>query len=435
MAERPADREFLLAGLIDSFGLSLGWTTFTLLAVERHGLSTAALYNAAMLIGIVLSAPATMWLSRVLSGGALLTLVGAVELPLRVLTLAGLLLGTPAPVISAAVVAMNVAAWTGYAGMRAEVADRAPGPRAMVRYAVAIAAIEAAAASVAALLPVTSSGAAGRLALTAVLMLYPASLAPQFWCARHARVPSGRQLAAVPDPLAELAQLTEVGQPVRPADRSPVTALLLAGTAVMLIGSGPATLNTALAVDLYGQLSVIAASIAFTAGCLLATRASAAVSRLRASTGLLWTGWGIGMLVGWLVAPWQLTGLLLAQLLSGLCLTAFHGEMDSAISATARPERLTTLLAVAGALRAIGSAVAVRLLPLLVGLAGLVGYATGLIALLAVGSSLLALLGRTSSMGPALSGARPAPGRHRASSNRVPDAEPADLAASVLTTA
>ena len=416
MAERPADREFLLAGLIDSFGLSLGWTTFTLLAVERHGLSTAALFNAAMLVGIVLSAPATMWLSRVLSGGALLTLVGAAELPLRVLTLAGLLLGTPSEIIAIAVVAMNVVAWTGYAGMRAEVAERAPGPKAMVRYAVAIAAIEAVAASVAALLPVTGSGLAGRLALTAVLVLYPASLAPQFWCARHARVPSGRQLAAQPDPAhrAELAHLTELAPPARPFDRSPVVALLLAGTAVMLIGSGPATLNTALAVDLYGQLAVIAASIAFTAGCLLATTASNAVSRLRANTGLLWAGWGIGMLVGWLIAPWQLGGLLIAQVLSGLCLTAFHGEMDSAISITARPERLTTLLAVAGALRAIGSAVAVRLLPLLVGMVGLVRYAGGLIAVLAVGGSLLALLGRASGIGPALGGARPEAGRHRA---------------------
>ncbi|MBV9820888.1 MAG: hypothetical protein JO144_01490, partial [Actinobacteria bacterium] len=187
MAERQPDREFLLAGLIDSFGLSLGWTAFTLIAVERHGLSTAALYNAAMLVGIVLSAPATMWLSRVCSGRVLLALMGAVELPLRVLTLAGLLLGSPSAAVGSAVVVMNVAAWTGYAGMRAEVADRAPGPRAMVRYAVAIAAVEAAAASVAALLPITGSGAASRIALTAVLVLYPVSLAPQFWCARHAR--------------------------------------------------------------------------------------------------------------------------------------------------------------------------------------------------------------------------------------------------------
>ncbi len=57
-------RELLTAGVADSFGMSLGWTVLVLLAVSRGGLAEAALYNAAMLAGVVLSAPVTGWLSR-----------------------------------------------------------------------------------------------------------------------------------------------------------------------------------------------------------------------------------------------------------------------------------------------------------------------------------------------------------------------------------
>jgi hypothetical protein len=389
MVDGRQGRRVLLAGLIDSFGLSLGWTTFTLMTVERQGLSTAALYNAAMLIGIVVSAPATMWLSRYLSGGALLRLVGAVELPLRLLTLAAPALGLSPAMTAAVIVVMNVAAWTGYAGMRAEVARCDPGSTSMVRYAVAIASIEAVGASVAALLPVTSKLAAGHIAVTVVFLLYGASLAPQFWCAHNARVASGRQLAAAGSTTA-----TELGLGVdssAPAARLTAPLLLLAGTAVMLVASGPATLNTALAADLYGHLSVIAASIAFSLGCISATRITSWVSGRRVGTTTMWTLWAVGMLIGWLVAPLHLLGLILAQILSGLSLTAFHGEMDSAVSKVASPERLTTLLAVAGALRAIGSAVAVRFLPILVGSFGLVRYSGGLLTVV-VGAALLILL-------------------------------------------
>ena len=54
----------MVAGLVDSFGLSLGWTMFTLLAVHAGGLADAALYNAAMLVGLVLSAPLTTWVAN-----------------------------------------------------------------------------------------------------------------------------------------------------------------------------------------------------------------------------------------------------------------------------------------------------------------------------------------------------------------------------------
>ncbi|MEU8612484.1 hypothetical protein AB0C29_31290, partial [Actinoplanes sp. NPDC048791] len=44
-------RELVVSGVIDSFGMALGWTVLVLLAVSRGGLAEAALYNAAMLIG------------------------------------------------------------------------------------------------------------------------------------------------------------------------------------------------------------------------------------------------------------------------------------------------------------------------------------------------------------------------------------------------
>jgi hypothetical protein len=53
-------------------------------------------------------------------------LTAATEAGLRVGTFALLLAGTPLPVVAAAVVASNVVAWTGYAGMRAEVAAAGP---------------------------------------------------------------------------------------------------------------------------------------------------------------------------------------------------------------------------------------------------------------------------------------------------------------------
>ena len=54
-------RELLFSGVVDSFGMALGWTVFVLLATARGGLAEAALYNAAMLAGVVLSAPVTGW--------------------------------------------------------------------------------------------------------------------------------------------------------------------------------------------------------------------------------------------------------------------------------------------------------------------------------------------------------------------------------------
>ena len=65
-------RELLVSGVVDSFGMALGWTVLVLLAVSRGGLAEAALYNAAMLAGVVLSAPVTGWLARRFTGRTLL---------------------------------------------------------------------------------------------------------------------------------------------------------------------------------------------------------------------------------------------------------------------------------------------------------------------------------------------------------------------------
>ncbi|HEU5271800.1 MAG TPA: hypothetical protein VFU36_17905, partial [Jatrophihabitans sp.] len=187
-------RALLTAGLLDSFGLSLGWTAFILIAVGRGGLPAAGLYNAAMLAGVVGSAPVTGWFAGRVAGRVLLTCTGSVELVLRVGTLAGLLIGWPPALLAAGVAAMNVAAWSGYAGMRAEVAAADPGPRSLTRYAVAIAAIEAIGAGVAALLPISGDGRLGGAVTAAILIVYASSVTPQFLIARTSAVRSGREL-------------------------------------------------------------------------------------------------------------------------------------------------------------------------------------------------------------------------------------------------
>ena len=72
------------AGLVDSFGLSLGWTIFNLKAVEREGLVVVGGYNAALLVGIALSAPFTGWLSSRVGGRGLMQLTASVEAALRI---------------------------------------------------------------------------------------------------------------------------------------------------------------------------------------------------------------------------------------------------------------------------------------------------------------------------------------------------------------
>jgi hypothetical protein len=373
-------RILLTAGLLDSFGLSLGWTAFLLIAVGRGGLPAAGLYNAAMLAGVVGSAPVTGWIASRLDGRVLLRCTGAVELVLRVGTLAGLLAGWPSPLLAAGVTAMNVAAWSGYAGMRAEVAAADPGPRSLTRYAMAIAAVEAVGAGAAALLPIGAAGQLGGAVAVGVLLVYGSSVTPQFLIARTSVVRSGRSVRSERAPVADAGSETVRPEAAgsylgRHRRRAPVPmpvpfgrqrVALVSGALIMLVASGPVTLGTALAQQLYGHAAVGLAAMVFSAGCLLADPAAAGLARLGLPSQLRWLLWGAGMLVGWLAGSWQLTGLLGAQLLAAIAMTAFQGEMDAAVAQAADASRVTSALAWSAAVRACGSAVAVRLLPALV---------------------------------------------------------------------
>jgi hypothetical protein len=368
-------RELLVCGIVDSLGLSLGWTVFNLLAVRQGGLTEAAMFNAAMLGGIVLAAPATTWLSRRAPGRDMLRASSAVEAVLRVVTLAELLAGWPAQLIVPGVVALYAAGFTGFAAMRAEVAATDARPRAMTGYGMSIAATEAAGAGLAATLP-------DRL-LPIILTLYGLSLIPTFLSANHSRVGRTSAIARVRVP----------------------GAVLAGGVAVALVAYGPTLLYVALTTELYGQAWVAGAAIAFTAGCLLSTSAVEAVGRLRLGPTVEWPLWGLGMLAGWLIAPWSPVALMLAQFMSGLCLTAFEGGMDSQAARDSHPSAVTTVLAWTAATRAMGGAVAVRLLPVVIA-APAIGAAAGTGAmLLAVGGLAATVVSVT---------VYSYPGRHRA---------------------
>jgi hypothetical protein len=181
-------RRLIATALVDSFGLSLGWTVFSLHVVRGHGLAGLGLCNAAMLVGVALSAPAATRLSARLDGRALLRATAATEAVLRVGTFGLLLAGAPLPVVAVAVTASNVVAWTGYAGMRAEVAAADPRGAAMTWYMVAVAAIEAAGTATAALLPTGPTGLVSGPLLAAVVACHGACLLPTWLVAAGARV-------------------------------------------------------------------------------------------------------------------------------------------------------------------------------------------------------------------------------------------------------
>ena len=184
-------RELLVSGVVDSFGMALGWTVFVLLATARGGLAEAALYNAAMLAGVVLSAPVTGWLSRRVGGRTLLRGAAGIEFVLRLGVLCGLIAGLPSGLIASSVVVMHVAAWVGFAGMRAEVSAVDASPRSMTRYALCVAAVEAAGTGLAALLPIGPDGVPTGWPLVAVFVLYAGSLLPTYRSARRARMTPG----------------------------------------------------------------------------------------------------------------------------------------------------------------------------------------------------------------------------------------------------
>ncbi len=384
-------RELLVSGVIDSFGMALGWTTFILLATSRGGLAEAALYNAAMLAGVVLSAPVTGWLSRHTSGRVLLRGAAVLEFALRIGVLLGLIAGAPSWLIATGVVVMHVSAWAGFAGMRAEVNAVDASPRAMTRYALCIAAVEAAGTGLGALLPAGKDGYPTSWLLVAVLTAYAGSLLPTYLSARRARIIPGGAVRArtvvggygVTRPAVAFTRHA-------PARRFAVSPrLLAAGGAIMLLSSGPTLLAVPLTTELHGRTWVAGAAVAFSLGCLLSTVAVETIGAMRLPAVLRWSLWGLGMLIGWIYAPSYAGLVLFAQFMAGLSQTAFEGDMDARVAEEAPPDGVTTALAYSASTRALGGSVAVRLLPMLVTAQAIGTAVSAAVLLLGVASLLI----------------------------------------------
>jgi hypothetical protein len=383
-------RELVAAGVVDSFGMALGWTFVVLIATGRGGLAEAALYHAAMLVGVVLSAPVTGWLAHRLNGRTLLRAAAGLEALLRFAALFGLIAGWPAGLVALLVALQHVAAWAGFAAMRAEVSAMDGSPRSMIRYAVAIAGVEAAGTALAALLPSGTLGYPTGWLLIAVFAVYLGSLLPTVVVARHSRITAG----SLTTPITRRPQAGPPALPTGPATR-PITPrrftstriprprLLLAGAGVMVLASGPTLLAIPVTAQLHGDNWVALSAIAFCLGTLLATRAVAVIGRLRLPAALRWCLWGLGMLAGWILAPAYAVMVLAAQFAAGLSQTAFEGDMDARVAADARPESVTRDLAYSASVRALGGALSVRLLPMVVA-APAIGLAAGASALILV---------------------------------------------------
>ncbi|MFC7528701.1 hypothetical protein [Actinoplanes sp. GCM10030250] len=386
-------RELLVAGIVDSFGMALGWTVVVLIAMARGGLAEAALYNAAMLVGAVLSAPVTGWLARRFNGRTLIRGAAGVEVVLRLGVLAGLVAGAPSWAIAVAIVVMHTAAWAGFAGMRAEVSAVDASPRSMTRYVMSIMGVEAAGTALAALLPTGPSGYPTGWLLGTIYVVYLGSLLPTVLCARRARISPTPTSAAVPvghfgsNPHAFVPAPRPAGRgrhartAATPAWRLPTPRLLLAGGAVMLLAAGPTLLAVPVIDELYGGAWVAGSAVAFCLGTLFAAMAVAAIGRLNVPALLRWPLWGLGMLAGWVLAPLSAPMVLLAQFGAGLAQTAFEGDMDARVAAEAEPESVTRDLAYAASVRALGGAVSVRMLPMMIAAPsiGLVASVSGLI--------------------------------------------------------
>jgi hypothetical protein len=384
-------RRLIATALVDSFGLSLGWTVFSLQVVRDHGLAGLGLCNAAMLCGVALSAPVAARLSTQLDGRALLRVTATSEAGLRVGTFALLLAGAPLAVVAAAVAASNVVAWTGYAGMRAEVAAADPRGAAMTWYMVAVAAIEAAGTATAALLPTGPGGLVSAGLLVAVVAGYGACLLPTWLVAGGARVPRTprrRRPAGLgwsagfrrppgqggSDGLGWPARLGWPSGFWRPSRRWRPAPLLASGGLVMLLGSGPTLLAVGLAAELHGTRWVAGSALAFALGSLVAPLAVARLERRAVPPSVAWPALGVGMVAGWAFAAWNPAALLAAQLLSGMCMSALEGDMDARVAKrTQSPRGVTAGLATAAALRAFGSAAAVAIAPRVIADAGVGG--------------------------------------------------------------
>jgi len=342
----------MVAGLVDSLCLSVAWTVLVLQVNDAYGLAAAGMCSAAMLVGVALSAPVASGMARLMTGRRLLRTAAGVEAVLR-LSMFVLLFGhAPLWVLALCVSAMNVTAWTGYAGMRAEVAAASSGSVALTWYGTVVAAVEAVGVALAALLP---AGTGSRLdgVLVVVMAAYVLALVPSAVVAGGSPVPR----AAPGAPRARLA-------------RPSVSGATVCGVLLMFLASAPTLLSVALAAQLHGRSSVGLAACAFTLGSLAAPALAARVERRAADNAVAWTLCGAGMVLGWVVAPVHVVALCVAQLLSGLCMTSLEGLLD-ATAARRNPATVTGALARATAGRALGSAAGAAVLPLAVDEVGL----------------------------------------------------------------
>jgi hypothetical protein len=159
------------------------------------------------------------------------------------------------------------------------------------------------------------------------------------------------------------------------------------------VAAGPALLAVPVTAELHGTTWVAGAAVAFSAGCLLSTSAVAAVGRLGLPSVLRWTLWGLGMLAGWILAPLYAPMVLVAQFAAGLCQTAFEGDMDARVAAAAPPSAVTRHLAYSASTRALGGAIAVRALPMLIAASSVSAVASGAALTLGIASLLLWIAG------------------------------------------
>ena len=365
-------RRLMAAGWIDSICLSFAWTLILLEIVDRYGLRAAGLAGAAMLVGVALSAPVATALAGWLCGRRLLRAAAGAEAVLRVGVFALLLLDVGMWSLALCIAVMNITAWTGYAGMRAEVASVAPGPTALTWYGTGVAAVEALGAAAAALVPAKLVQGPS-LALLCIVVGYVLALLPTVLVA------GGSTIRAAPRP-------TPGAQRARPS------LPIVAGVVLMSVASAPTLLTVALAAELHGRSAVAPAAIAFTIGSLSAPYLSDLVQRRAANGPVAWVLCAAGMVLLWPFAPLSVAVLCAAQLCSGLFMTTLEGLLDSTTAAEARGS-VTGALARGTAGRALGSAAGTGALPLgivTVGLSAVTG--TLAVGLLAVG---VAVAGRS----------------------------------------
>ena len=225
-----------------------------------------------------------------------------------------------------------------------------------------VASVEAVGVASAALLPLDSVH--GSAVLAGVIAVYVLGLVPQALVARRSPVP----------------RATSGGAGRR---RLVVSAPVLWGALLMLLGSAPSLLAVALTEERYGRAAVPSAAIAFTVGSLVAPVLAGLVERRDAGRPALHALCAAAAVAGWVLAPVSLPLLCAAQLLSGACLPLLEGLRDGAVTRR-NPGQPTRALAVASAGRALGAAAGTAALPVAVAGAGLPGTAGVASALLLV---------------------------------------------------